>query len=113
MGEKKRKLVDITYEEAMTVSRFTRGHPSSIASMASDWFNLRRKTDSSGIEYAQLIYFYDGDERMLVSFSDTKDAILFSSYESYSTFYRVIKYLESRGFDLEAAASRDGSKPKR
>jgi hypothetical protein len=102
-----RKLVDITFEEAVEVARLGEVPIDPV------WFEFRRernKEDSSIIDFSQVYHVKDGDHISIVSFSDTPNAVKFGGNGeiiSYKTMYRIIKYLERRGFDLEAADRED------
>lgn len=104
MAEKtipKRNLVDITLEEAIKVIQLGEGYSKSMN------YQLRRKTNPFGEKFAQLYYVYDNEESIAANFSDTKDAVkLCDGNEYYRTYYRIIKFLEERGFDLESNNSR-------
>ena len=96
----KRKLVDITLEEAAMVAQLGEGYLGDVQVL------LRVKEDPLGKEFAQLYYIHDERDIIVANFFDTKDAVrLVVGNKYYRTFYRIIKYLEGRGFDLESADS--------
>jgi len=104
----KRKLVDITLEEAIEVMRLGERyyHYPRVT------YQLRRKTNTLGITFAQLFcVFEEGEQKrelIAANFSDTENAVtLCQGAQHYRTYYRIIKFLESKGFDLESADSRD------
>lgn len=97
----KRSLVDITLEEATMIAELGEGYLGDVQ------VQLRVKEDSLGKEFAQLYYIHDGRDIIVANFFDTKDAVrLVVGDKYYRTFYRIIKYLEERGFDLESADSK-------
>ena len=96
----KRSLVDITLEEATMVAGLGEGYLGDAEVL------LRVKGDPLGKEFAQLYYIRDGRDIIVANFFDTNDAVrLVVGNKYYRTFYRIIKYLEERGFDLESADS--------
>ncbi len=97
-----RKLVDITLEEAVEVMKLGEGYHASAS------YQLRRKTNVQELDFAQLYYEYEGEEHISANFSDSPNAVsLCHGNTYYRTMYRVVEYLESRGFDL---ASADGQR---
>jgi len=114
MGKKskiKRSLVDITLSEAIQVMKLGEGYDEDMH------YRLRKKENCQGLKFAQLYYvpdhkgtfcrlgpMCDHKETIAANFSDSKDAVtLWRGNEYYRTFYRITKYLEERGFDLESA----------
>lgn len=96
----KRNLGDITLEEATVVAQLGEGHLGKVQLL------LRVKADHLGCDFAQLYHVYEERDIIVANFSDTKDAVrLVVGNRYYRTFYRIIKYLEGRGFDLESADS--------
>jgi len=103
----KRKLVDITLEEAIEVLRFGEGYSERTQ------YSIRTKTIQD-LTFRQLCSVdpamrgTPAGETVVANFSDSKNAIrLHQGNEYYRTHFRIIKYLEGRGFDLEAANSLD------
>ena len=94
----KKKLVDITLEEAVMVIHLGEGF------CESESYQLRIKTNPFDEKFAQLFYVRNNIEHVAANFSDTKDAVMLADGDScYRTFYRIIRYLEGRGFDLVSA----------
>lgn len=106
MSNIKRKLVDITLEEAVEVMKLGEGFDEGVN------YQLRKGINPQNIQFAQLYYHWINEKRIneeiiAANFSDTKDAvILCHGNKYYRTHYRIIKYLEKRGFGLESADSR-------
>ena len=97
---KKRKLVNITLEEAVKVIQLGEGFYESAN------YQLRTKTNEFDEKFAQLFYVSPstGRENIAANFSDSENAVkLCLGNEYYRIFYRIIKYLEKRGFDLASA----------
>ena len=100
----KRSLVDITLAEAVEVLRLGEGF------YEGNNYQLRIKPLNHFFDkdrkFAQL-YFVTAqshEEVICVNFSDDKNAVhLCQGNEYYRTHYRIVKYLEGRGFDLETA----------
>tara|TARA_Y100000310_G_C20656646_1_gene802304 strand:+ start:629 stop:937 length:309 start_codon:yes stop_codon:yes gene_type:complete len=94
-----RKLVDITLEEAVEVMVLGEGFQEGAE------YQLRVRTSAvGGKKFAQLFYVWDEDESIAANFSDNKDAVsLCQGNKYYRTHYRIIKFLEGRGFDLATA----------
>lgn len=103
MGKKSksnRSLVDITLEEAMRVMDLGEGFRENTI------YKLRTKIDTFGEPFAQLYFIEDNHEKIAANFSDDKNAVsLCQGNTYYRTIYRVVKYLEKRGFDLKKANS--------
>lgn len=98
----KRSLVDITLEEASMVAELGEGYLGDVQ------VRLRVIENPWGKGLTQLYYIQKGRDIIVVNFYDTKDAVrLAVGNRCYRTFYRIIKYLEGRGFDLESADSSD------
>ena len=96
----KRKLVDITLDEAIKVIELGEGLHEN------QEYQLRKKTNVQDIKFAQLFYVYDDKEYISANFSDTKNAVkIIHGNSYYRTHYKIIKYLESQGFDLLSADS--------
>ena len=102
----KRKLVDITLDEAIHVLKLGEGHQSGLS------YKLRVKNSSHNQDkkFAQLYYISQRigenkeSEGISVNFSDDENAVvLCQGNKYYRTHYKIIKYLESKGFDLESA----------
>ena len=93
--------MDITLEEATIVANlgesYLEGHQP----------QLRKRPNPLGKEFAQLYYVYEGRDIIIANFSDDRDAVILCvGNKYYRTFYRIIKYLEGQGFDLESADSK-------
>jgi hypothetical protein len=100
--EKKRKLVDITLEEATEVLRLGEGF------YAGNNYQIRKRNDIWGEPFAQLFFDYDNQEHIAANFGDHKNAVsIFIGNTYYRTMYRIVKYLEKQGFDLESANKKD------
>lgn len=96
-----RKLIDISIEEVIQLLKFSESyHPDT-------QYKMKIMTDTSFIEKRQWVrvyYEYDNEEKVVMNISDTKDAIIICQGNTYyRTIYRIVKYLQDRGFDLEAA----------
>lgn len=102
----KRSLVDITRDEAIEVLKLGEGF------YEGNNYQLRVKpldhfTDKDR-KFAQLYHVYKREEIIDVNFSDDENAVhLCQGNEYYRTHYRIIRYLEKQGFDLESADKRD------
>ncbi len=100
-SKSKRSLVDITLDEAVRVLELGEGIHQKMR------YQLRTKSDPFDKPFAQLFYILDHGEYIAVNFSDSKDAVkLCHGNLYYRTHYRIIKYLEGRGFDLVSADSK-------
>ncbi len=101
MGEKlntKRKLVDITLDEALRVIEMGEGFHQNMN------YQLRTRNNPFDERFAQLFYVWNGEDHIAANFSDTKNAVILCDGNSYyRTHYRIVKYLEERGFDLASA----------
>lgn len=98
----KRSLADITRDEAIEVLKlgegFYEGNNYQLRVKSLDRFSDRDR------KFAQLYHVYKGEETIDVNFSDDENAVhLCQGNEYYRTYYRIVKYLEKQGFDLEAA----------
>ncbi|MBI2045118.1 hypothetical protein HYT23_03605 [Candidatus Pacearchaeota archaeon] len=68
---------------------------------------LRTRTNPFGEKFAQLFYVWSNQEHVAANFSDDKNAVSLCHGNSYyRKHYRIIKYLEERGFDLADADNR-------
>jgi hypothetical protein len=102
----KRSLVDITLEEAVEVLKLGEGFYEGIPYQLR--INPLNRFPDKDRKFAQLYHVYKQEETIDVNFSDTKNAVhLCRGNEYYRTHYRIVKYLEKQGFDLEAANERD------
>ena len=96
--EGKRKLVDITLEEAVRVLELGEGLHKDTN------YQLRTRTNTFDETFAQLFYVFGEEEHITANFSDLEDAVILVDGNSfYRTCYKIIKYLEERGFDLSSA----------
>jgi hypothetical protein len=94
----KRSLVNITLDEAVKVLELGGGLHLNMN------YQLRTKTNPFEEKFVQLFYVLDNKEHIAANFSDTKNAVsLFDGNSYYRTHYRIVKYLEDRGFDLVSA----------
>ncbi|MBD3310852.1 hypothetical protein GF351_06560 [Candidatus Woesearchaeota archaeon] len=94
----KRSLVDITLDEAVRVLELGEGLHQNMN------YQLRTKTNPLDEKFAQLYYVWDNEEHISANFSDTKNAVSLCDGNSYyRTHYRIVKYLEERGFNLASA----------
>lgn len=98
----KRSLVDITLEEATMVAQLGEGYLGKVQLL------LRVQEDPGREDFAQLYYIHKESEIIVANFSDDSHGVTLCVGDScYKIFYRIIKYLEGRGFDLESADSSD------
>ena len=100
----KRKLLDITLEEAVEVLKLGEGY-------FEDTLYQLRVREGRDKEFAQLYYEYDDRvvekkeiEVIVANFGDDENAVnLCKGNDYYRTMYRIVKFLEEQGFDLETA----------
>ena len=100
----KRKLIDISMEEVIVILKLSEGwqqntdYKMKVMYGSSDAFNVSPK------QWIRVYYEWEGEERIVMNISDTKDAIdIISGNKYYRTIYRIVKYLQERGFDLDGA----------
>lgn len=98
-----RKLIDITIEEVIQLLRLSEGwHPNTDYKMKI----VEGNSLASRERWVRVYYEWDNEEKIVMNISDTKNAISICSGNTYyRTIYRIVKYLQDRGFDLEAANS--------
>lgn len=103
----KRRLVDITFDEAVEIVKLAEVFPGEWRAGLKEELKLERRKGGFSGEYpfAQLTYNPEGhSSKVVVNFSDDKNAVsLYMGNRYYRTFYRIIRYLEQRGFDLKRA----------
>ena len=104
MTENKRKLTDITLEEAVEVIRLADKYHQGVS------YEITNKKDPFGDPFVQLYYLQsDGkhlSERISANFSHDKDSVSICEGNTFfRNHYKIIKYLENRGFDLASASS--------
>jgi len=98
----KRSLLDITLEEAIEVIKLGKGYVEGIN------YQLKIGKDFWNHDAAKLYYVEGKEEGLAVTFSDSKNAVrLYQGNTCYGTLHDIIKFLEERGFDLEAANAKD------
>lgn len=100
----KRKLIDISMEEVIVILKLSEGwqqntdYKMKVMYGSSDAFNVSPK------QWIRVYYEWEDEERIVMNISDTKDAIdIISGNRYYRTIYRIVKYLQNRGFDLDGA----------
>ncbi len=96
-----RKLVDITMEEIIQLLKLSEGWSSGLEYKMKI---MNRSSMASPEKWVRVYYEWEGEEHVVMNISDGENAIsIYKGNTYYRTVYRVVKYLERRGFDLQAA----------
>lgn len=96
-----RKLIDITMDEVIQLLKLGEGwHPNTDYKMKVVGGN----SFASPERWVRVYYEWANEEKIVMNISDSKNAISICIGNTYyRTIYRIVKYLQERGFDLEAA----------
>lgn len=101
MGNESRTLDNITLGEAITVLQLGRGHHPGMK------YQLKKGRNPIGTNFARLFYFSDSKEKTAAIFFDDSTGVeLHEGISYFTTFYRIIQYLQKQDFNLRSADSR-------